>query len=238
MGLTGVDDAGLDPAAGLGRPLRVGVLVSGSGSNLQAVLDAAAAGAPFRVAGVLSNVPGVRALERAAAAGVPAGVVDHRAFSDRPAFEAALLAALDAFGAEVVVLAGFMRLLTPAFLNAFPLRTLNVHPALCPAFPGVNAAAQALAWGVSVTGCTVHFVDAGTDTGPIIAQATVPVHPDDDVARLHARIQREEHRLLPLALAWFAEGRLRVRGRRVRVLADTEAGASPAEAPWPSITTR
>lgn len=217
-----------DPVAGRPRPLRVGVLVSGGGTNLQAVLDAVATGLPVSPVVVLSNRPGVGALARAARAGVPASVVDHRAFADRRAFEDTLRGQLEAAGADVVVLAGFMRLLTANFLDHYPLRTVNVHPALCPAFPGVDAPAQALAWGVAVTGCTVHFVDAGTDTGPIIAQAAVPVHPDDDAARLHQRIQREEHRLLPLALGWLAEGRIRVRGRQVRVL---------AEAPWPNTST-
>jgi phosphoribosylglycinamide formyltransferase-1 len=227
-----------DPSAGLRRPLRVGVLVSGSGTNLQAVLDAAGPDAPFGIVKVISNVPGVRALERAAAVAVPSEVVDHRRFPDRKAFEDALLSSFHAADVEVVVLAGFMRLLTRHFLDAFPLRTLNVHPALCPAFPGVDAPRQAIAWGVAITGCTVHFVDAGTDTGPIIAQAAVPVHPEDDAARLHARIQREEHRLLPLALRWFAEGRLRVDGRRVRVLPDADDGRATEGASWPSTSTR
>lgn len=219
----------VDPTAGLARPLRLGVLVSGSGTNLQAVLDAIAAGLPVVPAVVVSNRPGVGALDRAARAGVPTVVVDHRGFAERAAFEDALVAALVEAGAEVVALAGFMRLLTARFLDRFPLRTVNVHPALCPAFPGVNAPAQALAWGVAITGCTVHFVDAGTDTGPIITQAAVPVHPDDDAETLHRRIQREEHRLLPLALGWLAEGRVRVEGRRVRIL---------PEATWPSTSTR
>lgn len=209
---------GLDPTAGLPRPLRVGVLVSGGGTNLQAILDAVAAGLPIEVAAVVSNRPGAGALERAARAGVPAAVIDHKAYADRAAFEDALASRLEEAGASVIALAGFMRLLTARFLDRFPLRVVNVHPALCPAFPGVDAPAQAVAWGVHVSGCTVHFVDAGTDTGPILAQAAVPVHPDDDAASLHRRIQREEHRLLPLALGWLAEGRVRVEGRRVRVL--------------------
>lgn len=239
MGLSVPDADVIDPAAGLRRPLRIGVLVSGGGTNLQAVLDAVGAEAEpaFRVVTVVSNVPGVGALARAAAAGVPSVVVDHRGFAARADFETALLDALRAASVDVVVLAGFMRLLTRRFLDAYPLRTLNVHPALCPAFPGVDAPGQALAWGVAVTGCTVHFVDAGTDTGPIIAQAAVPVHPDDDRPRLHARIQREEHRLLPLALRWLAAGRLRVHGRQVRVLPDADGAIEPGESPWPSTST-
>lgn len=229
LGVTHPTAPWVDPTAGLARPLRLGVLVSGSGTNLQAILDAVAAGLPIAPVIVVSNRPGVGALERAARAGVRSVVVDHRQYGDRTGFEDALLAALLDAGADVVALAGFMRLLSARFLGHFPLRTLNVHPALCPAFPGVNAPAQALAWGVAITGCTVHFVDAGTDTGPIITQAAVPVHPEDDTDSLHRRIQREEHRLLPLALGWLAEGRVRVEGRRVRVL---------SEAMWPSISTR
>jgi phosphoribosylglycinamide formyltransferase-1 len=208
-----------DPTFGLRRPLRLGVLVSGGGTNLQAVLNASAQGAPFNVQVVVSNRPGVYALERATAAGVPTQTVDHRGFGqDRAAFERAILSVLAAHDVNLVVLAGFMRVLTPTLLDAFPDRVVNVHPALCPAFPGVDAPAQALAWGVHVTGCTVHLVDAGTDTGPILAQQVVAVHPDDDRQRLHERIQRAEHRLLPEVLTLLAEGRVRLDGRRVSVL--------------------
>lgn len=208
----------VDPTGGLARPLRVGVLVSGGGTNLQAILDAVAAGTcPIDLRLVLSNKPGVRALERAASAGVPSAVVSHRDFDGRPAFDAALVETLRGAGVDVVALAGFMRLLTPTFLDAFPLRVVNVHPALCPAFPGIDGPAQAVDWGVKVSGCTVHFVDAGTDTGPIIEQVPVPVLDDDDARSLHARIQVEEHRALPRVLGWLAEGRVRVAGRRVSV---------------------
>jgi phosphoribosylglycinamide formyltransferase 1 len=199
--------------------MRFGVLVSGSGTNLQALIDAERAGrlAPATLAVVVSNRPGVKALERAAAAGLPHHVVDHKAFADRPAFEAAVRAVLDAAEVEAIVLAGFMRLLTASFVAAYPDRILNTHPALCPAFPGVDAPRQALDHGVKLTGCTVHLVDAGVDTGPIVMQAAVPVEPGDDAARLHARIQAEEHRLLPEAVRLMAAGRLRVDGRRVRI---------------------
>lgn len=230
MGLTGGPEALRDPTAGLVRPLRVGVLVSGGGTNLQAILDAVAGGLPIAPVCVLSNRPAVRALERARLAGLPAEVVDHRTFPDRTRFEEALLARLAAHGADVVVLAGFMRVLTPRLLDAFPERVVNVHPALCPAFPGVDAPAQAIAAGVRIAGCTVHLVDAGTDTGPILAQAAVPVLPGDDAAALHARIQREEHRLLPEVLGWLAAGRVRLSGaRRVHLL---------DEATWPTTSTR
>jgi phosphoribosylglycinamide formyltransferase-1 len=198
-------------------PTRVVVLVSGGGTNLQSLLDAEAAGAlrPAAVVGVVSNRPGVRALERAAAAGVAARVVDHREHPDRPAFDAALRREVEALGAEIVVLAGFMRVLTPAFLAGLEDRVVNVHPSLLPAFPGVRAQAQALHHGVKISGCTVHFVDAGLDTGAIIAQAAVPVLDDDTEETLQARILAEEHRLLPAAVADLAAGRLRREGRRV-----------------------
>jgi phosphoribosylglycinamide formyltransferase-1 len=190
---------------------RIAVLASGGGTNLQALLDA---GLP--VALVLSDKPGSGALERARAAGVPAEAVLPRDFPDRAAFDAALAERCRGF--DLVCLAGFMRLLGPAFVEPFAGRCLNVHPALLPAFPGLNAPAQAIAHGVKVSGCTVHLVDAGCDTGPIVLQEAVPVHEDDTPETLHARIRSAEHRLLPEAARLFLEGRLRVDGRRVRIL--------------------
>ncbi len=201
--------------------LVLGVLVSGSGTNLQAILDAVAAGRlDARVAVVVSNVPGAMALDRARAAGVEAVTIDHRGHAERAAFDAAVVEVLRARGVELVVLAGFMRLLSPVLLDAFPMRIVNVHPALLPAFPGVNAQRQALAHGVRITGCTVHFVDGGTDTGPIVAQAAVPVLEGDDEAALQRRILAREHELLPRVLQWIAEGRVTVEpvaGGRSRV---------------------
>ncbi len=191
------------------------VLVSGSGTNLQAVLDAIAERRlDARLRLVISNVAGVKALERAERAGVPTAVLSHKGHPSRAEFDAKLLATIrDALGDDAdrayVVLAGFMRILTPTFLDAFPRRVINIHPSLLPAFPGVDAQAQALAKRVRVTGCTVHLVDAGTDTGPILGQAAVPVLDDDDRDRLAARILAQEHRLLPAVLQWIAEGRLR-----------------------------
>jgi phosphoribosylglycinamide formyltransferase-1 len=198
-------------------PVRVVVLVSGGGTNLQSLLDAEAAGAlsPATVVGVISNRPGVRALERATAAGVAARVVDHREHPDRPSFDAALRREVESLGADLVVLAGFMRVLTETFLAGFADRVLNIHPSLLPAFPGVRAQAQALQYGVKISGCTVHFVDAGLDSGAIIAQSAVPVLDDDTDERLQARILVEEHRLLPAAVVDLAAGRLRREGRRV-----------------------
>jgi phosphoribosylglycinamide formyltransferase 1 len=199
----------------------LGVLVSGSGTNLQAILDAIRGRElDARVAVVVSNVPGAKALDRARDVGVEAVVVDHTEFATRSEFDAAVVALLRARGVELVVLAGFMRLLTRSLLDAFPMRIVNVHPALLPAFPGVAGQRQALEYGVRVTGCTVHFVDGGTDTGPIIAQATVPVLDGDDEASLTARILAKEHELLPRVLQWIAEGRVAVRveaGGRARV---------------------
>ncbi|MCW5837922.1 MAG: phosphoribosylglycinamide formyltransferase [Labilithrix sp.] len=199
----------------------LGVLVSGSGTNLQAILDAIEAGdLKAKVGVVVSNVATAKALDRAKAARVPAIVVDHKAFPSREAFDAAVVEVLQAHRVDCVVLAGFMRLVTPTVLDAFPNRVVNVHPALLPAFPGVRAQRQALEYGVSISGCTVHFVDAGTDTGPIIAQAPVPVLDADDEATLTARILQKEHELLPIVLQWIAEGRVVVEhpeGGRPRV---------------------
>jgi phosphoribosylglycinamide formyltransferase 1 len=194
----------------------IGVLVSGSGTNLQAILDAQARGdlgAEVRV--VISNKAGVRALERAAAAGVPSRVLPHKEFSSRESYDDALVAVLREHRVEIVALAGFMRLVTPRLLEAFPQRVVNIHPSLLPAFPGLHAQRQALEHGARVSGCTVHLVDSGLDSGPIIAQAAVPVLDGDDEAALTARILTEEHRLYPAALRAIAEGRVAVHGRRV-----------------------
>lgn len=192
-------------------PLDLGVLISGRGTNLQAILDAIAEGSlAARVRVVISNRPDAQGLERAAKAGVPTRVIPHRAFPDRPSYDAALVDALNEAGARAVVLAGFMRILSPVLLDAFPHRVINIHPSLLPAFPGVDAQAQALAYGVKVTGCTVHLVDAGTDTGPIIAQATVPVLDGDTRDTLAERILVEEHKTLLYALRAIAAGRLEV----------------------------
>jgi phosphoribosylglycinamide formyltransferase-1 len=201
-----------------GASLAVAVLCSGRGSNLQAILDACAApGFPARVALVLSDRERAPALDRAQRAGVAARFVNPKDFGDRAAFEAALVAELERHGVELVCLAGFMRVLGPEFIRRFQGRIMNVHPSLLPAFPGLAAQRQALAYGVRVAGATVHFVDEGVDTGPIILQASVPVHPDDTEEALSARILHEEHRLYPQAIRLFAEGRLDVAGRRVSV---------------------
>ncbi|HMA94938.1 MAG TPA: phosphoribosylglycinamide formyltransferase [Polyangiaceae bacterium] len=191
--------------------LKIGILVSGSGTNLQAILDAVgehSLDAEIRL--VISNVPNVLALERARLAGVPHKVISHRDFANRELFDQALVDELRQADVEWVVLAGFMRVLTPTFLLAFERRIINIHPALLPAFPGTHAQKQALDYGVKFAGCTVHFVDAGVDTGPIIAQRVVPVLDDDDESRLSQRILEQEHQLLVEVLRWLAAGRVRV----------------------------
>jgi len=201
--------------------MKIGVLVSGTGTNLQALLDAQARGelAPAEIAVVVSNKRAAPALARAAAAGVPAEIVEHTGL-DRLVFETRLLDALARHGVEAVVLAGFMRVLTAHFVDRFALRIINTHPSLLPAFPGLDAPAQAIAYGVKLAGFTVHFVDASLDGGPIIAQVAVPVADDDDARTLHARIQREEHRLLPSVVQRLAAGRLSCQGRIVRSRAE------------------
>lgn len=194
------------------------VLVSGSGTNLQALIDATRApDHPARIVLVISNKRDVYGLERARAAGIPAEVLPNRGYPDRESYDAALVRLLRTHGVEWVVLAGFMRLVTPTLLDEFPWHVLNIHPALLPAFPGLHAQEQALASGARISGATVHLVDAGTDTGPVIAQGAVPILPGDDIDTVRARILRMEHRLYPMVLRWAAEGRIQVEGREVRV---------------------
>jgi len=195
--------------------MNLGILASGSGTNLQAILDAIRTKTlSARAAVVISNVPGTGALDRAREANVPAVALSHKEFAGRRAFDAALVSMLRAHEVDIVVLAGFMRLLTDVLLDAFPMRVVNVHPALLPAFPGVHAQKQALDYGVRVAGCTVHFVDSGTDTGPVIAQRAVPVLEGDDEESLRLRILAEEHLLLPRVLQWIVEGRVSVEPSR------------------------
>ncbi len=209
-------------------PLALGVLISGTGTNLGAILDAIAAGElDARVHVVVSNRAEAGGLARARAAGVPAVALSHRDHASREAYDAALVAELRSAGVEWVVLAGFMRVVTPVLLAAFPDRVVNIHPALLPAFPGVDAQRQALEYGVRVTGCTVHFVDTGVDTGPIIAQVAVPVLAGDDRDLLAQRILEQENALLLASLRAIAGGRVHLEppgpsGRR-RVRVDGEA---------------
>ena len=202
----------------MARHLKLGVLISGRGSNLQALIDAAEAGDwPAEIALVISNRADAAGLARAAAAGIPTCVVDHRGHPDRAAFDAAMTAALVEAGVELVCLAGFMRLLSPQFVEAWHDRLINIHPTLLPSFRGLHAHEQALETGVRFTGCTVHFVRAEMDDGPIIVQAAVPVLQDDTPDTLAARVLKAEHRCYPLAVRCIAEGRVRIRGARAFV---------------------
>ena len=204
--------------------MRVAVLASGSGSNLQAILDRCADGSmPAQVAAVVCNVAGAPALQRAEKAGVPAILLAHGAYPSRDAYDAELVQLLRRHQVDLVCLAGFMRLLTPVLLSAFQNRILNIHPSLLPAYPGMHAVRQALKAGARVSGCTVHIVDEGTDTGPIVVQAAVPVVDDDTEETLAARILAQEHRCYPRAISLFAQGRIKLDGRRVVVQARTDA---------------
>jgi phosphoribosylglycinamide formyltransferase-1 len=213
--------------------IRLGVLASGGGTNLQALLDACGSRRiDAEVALVLSNLPSAGALERADRAGVATACLPSKGVADRAAYDQAVLDRLHQARVDLVCLAGYMRLVTPGFLRAFgPTagsrgcpRIVNIHPALLPAFPGLHGPRQALAAGVKVAGCTVHFVDEGTDTGPVIAQAAVPVLDGDTEASLAARILEQEHRLYPQAVQWIAEGRLSLEGRHVRLDRATAPG--------------
>ncbi|MBK8257584.1 MAG: phosphoribosylglycinamide formyltransferase [Polyangiaceae bacterium] len=207
--------------------LDLGVLISGRGSNLLSILHAIGAERlDARVRLVLSNRADAGGLVHAKARGVHTAVLSHRDYASREAYDEALVATLREAGVTWVVLAGFMRIVTPVFLNAFPGRVINIHPSLLPAFPGVHSQAQALQYGVKIAGCTVHFVDSGTDTGPIISQTAVSVLDDDTEETLSARILSAEHTLLPRVLQWIAQGRVTLvpadENRRARVVIHQE----------------
>ncbi len=209
-------------------PLRLGVLISGSGTNLQAIIDAIGRReikAEIRL--VISNRAAAYGLERARQAGIRTLVIDHRGFPSREAYDSQLVAELKAAEVELVILAGFMRLLSSVMIRAFPNRIMNIHPALLPSFPGLHVQQAAVEHGVRFSGCTVFFVTEGVDDGPIIIQAVVPVYPDDSGDTLAARILAQEHRIYPRAIALFQEGRLEVSGRRVLVKGLSASGAAP-----------
>ena len=200
----------------MSRRLRIVVLISGRGTNLQAIMDAIAGGSlPVDLRAVVCNEPGAAGIARARRAGYGTVVVNHRDFSVRERFDAALAEAIDAFDPELVVLAGFMRILTTGFVRRYAGRLINVHPSLLPDFPGLDTHARAIAAGASVHGATVHFVTEALDGGPIIAQARVPVFADDSPETLASRVLAQEHAILPLAIRRFAEGRIEVAGDRV-----------------------
>lgn len=206
--------------------LRVGVLISGHGSNLQALIDACAQpGYPAEIVLVISNKAEAFGLTRAKQVGIPAHTLNHKDYARREDFDTAMQSLLDQHLVDAVCLAGFMRLLTPGFVQAWRDRLINIHPSLLPSFKGVHAHADAIAAGVRISGCSVHFVRAEMDVGPIIVQAAVPVLADDTPETLGARVLVQEHRCYPLALRWLAEGRLSVVDEKVRV-----AGASDSDA--------
>ncbi len=197
-------------------PIGVVVLISGRGSNLQSILDRARAGdIGAEVRAVVSNVATAGGLEHARESGVATRVVDHRSFADRDAFDRALADGIDSFQPDLVVLAGFMRVLTPAFVERFAGRLINIHPSLLPLFPGLDTHRRAIDAGATEHGASVHFVSSELDGGPVIIQARVPVLADDDPEQLAARVLEQEHRILPQAIQWFAQGRLAVRDGRV-----------------------
>jgi phosphoribosylglycinamide formyltransferase 1 len=210
--------------------LKVGVLISGRGSNLQALIDACADPAfPAEIVLVLSNKADAYGLERARNAGIPAAIVSHRDYADKPGFEAAMDDSLNAAGVELVCLAGFMRLLTTGFVERWHNRLINIHPSLFPSFKGLDTHARAIEAGVRFTGCTVHYVRPAMDEGPIILQAVVPILEGDDDHTLADRVLIAEHRCYPGALKLIAEGRARVEGERVAI------SGAPATAPEPLL---
>jgi phosphoribosylglycinamide formyltransferase 1 len=195
----------------LSKKMRVVVLISGSGSNLQALIDGTQADdLPIELAGVISNRPAVFGLERAAAANIPTEVLDHKLFADRESFDRALMERIDAYQPELVVLAGFMRILTPEFTSHYLGRMLNIHPSLLPKFQGLHTHQRAIDAGEARHGVTVHFVTAELDGGPAAVQASVPIVEGDDATTLAKRVQRQEHVIYPLAVKWFAEGHLKM----------------------------
>jgi phosphoribosylglycinamide formyltransferase-1 len=194
------------------------ILISGRGSNMEALIAERDAGRlPVNIAAVISNRPDAKGLETAAQAGIATRCLDHKAFADRAAFDTALAACIDEFAPDLVVLAGFMRILTPDFVRHYEGRLFNIHPSLLPSFPGLHTHQRALDEGVRIHGCTVHFVTAELDHGPVVIQAAVPVLDGDDEAALAARVLRQEHRIYPQAVRWFAEGRLSLLDGRVQV---------------------
>lgn len=197
----------------MGVPCNVVVLISGSGSNLQALIDSLAAGdTPARISAVISNRADAYGLTRAAHAGIPTAVLDHKAFADREAFDTALVQTIDAYAPQLVILAGFMRILTPAFVRHYQGRLLNIHPSLLPKYKGLDTHKRVLEAGDAEHGCSVHFVTEELDGGALVVQAVTAVRPDDTAESLALRVHQLEHRIYPLAMRWFAEGRLQLDG--------------------------
>ncbi len=201
--------------------IKLGVMCSGRGTDLQSIIDAIADGKlDAQIAIVLTDKPNVMALERAERAGLKFACVDRKQCADQMTFEAKLITELRAAEVDLVILAGFMRILSPTFVRAYKDRIMNIHPSLLPAFPGAHAHRDVIEYGVKVSGCTVHFVDEGTDSGPIIAQVAVPVLEGDDEESLAARVLEQEHIIYPKAIQLYVEGRLQIDGRHVRILSE------------------
>lgn len=205
------------------------ILISGRGSNMQAILEAQL---PLQVAAVISNKADAKGLETARSHGIPTHVVNHRDYPDRESFDRAMAGYIDDLGADLVVLAGFMRILSPWFVAHYVNRLINIHPALLPAFTGLDTHARALADGVKLHGCTVHFVTNDLDRGPIVAQAAVPVFPDDNEEILAARVLAQEHRIYPAVLRWFAEDRLEISSGGVVSVKDGERPDTALRSAW------
>jgi len=200
------------------QKLKVAVLASGGGTNLQSIIDRTQDGSiAAEIVLVIANNPDAGALKRAETAGIPAICINHRDFASRQGFDQEVVRSLQEAGTELVVLAGFMRIISDVFLAAFPQRIINIHPSLLPAFPGLHVQQKAIDYGARFSGCTVHFVDSGVDSGPIIIQSAVPVLSDDSEETLAARILEQEHKIYPQAIQWFAEGRICIDGRRVTI---------------------
>jgi len=219
------------------KPKNAVILISGRGSNMRSIVeDARSVGSPYRVAAVISNRPDAEGVTWAKAQGIVTEGLDHRSFPNREAFDAALAALIDKHQPDILVLAGFMRILGEVFVQRYEGRMLNIHPSLLPAFPGMHTHRQALEYGSKLHGCTVHFVTSKLDHGPVIIQAAVPVLPDDDEGTLAARVLAEEHRAYPLALRWLAEGRLVLRDGVVSVkpAGDDEAQGATQSLVFPS----
>ncbi len=198
------------------QKLKVAVLASGGGTNLQSIIDQTAQGKlAIDIVLVISNNPGAGALERASKANIPTACIDHRMFSSREEFDQEVVKELQAAGTQLVVLAGFMRIISDVFLTAFPQQIINIHPSLLPAFPGLHVQRKAIEYGARFSGCTVHFVDGGVDSGPIIIQAVVPIHHNDNEEILAARILEQEHKIYPQAIQWIAQDRVSFDGRKV-----------------------
>ena len=200
------------------KKIRLAILASGGGTNLQSIIDQCQQGLlDAEITLVLSNNPDAGAIERAKQAGINNVCINHREFNSREEFDQAVISTLKEIKTELVVLAGFMRIISEVFLQAFPQRIINIHPALLPAFPGLHVQKKAITYGAKFSGCTVHFVDSGVDTGPIIAQAVVPIFANDCEDTLAARILEQEHKIYPQVIQWFAEGRVKIVGRQVQI---------------------